>query len=231
MPAPPPVPLTLTEDLVKRLPDRVEARGLPEHWPDLCETYHARTTARILASLPETGQLWIFAAGSLIWNPRCPVAERRVGRLRGWHRAFCLGPDTRYRGNPKAPGLMLTLDRGGQCDGVVMRMEPDGMAASLEALLRQEPPTPPSWVWVDTPQGRVRAIAFTLGRGHPAHAGRRCEAELADILSRAVGFVGSMPDYLLRTVTHLQAEGIHDRYLWRLQAAVAARLQALPPAR
>jgi cation transport protein ChaC len=197
-------------------------------WPEPDADYSARTAADVLAALPPDGALWIFAIGSLIWNPRFPVAERRPASIRGWHRAFCLGPDTRHRGNPEAPGLMMSLDRGGQCRGIVLRVNSGGLAASLDALLRKEPPTPPSWVRAATPEGPVRAIAFTIARGHFGYAGRLTENEIADRLSRAVGHFGSRAEYLLTTVTHLEAAGIHDHRLWRMQALVAARLERMP---
>jgi cation transport protein ChaC len=224
-----PVPpsLRLTRELVDRLPARVDDRG-PIRWPDPPDEYFKTPVARILSGVPADGSLWVFAAGSLIWNPRMPVAESRPAVIRGWHRAFCLGPDTRYRGNPAAPGLMLSLDRGGQCRGVALRMDPSDLAGSLEALLRLEPPTPPRWVRAATAAGEVRAIAFTIDRGHFAYAGRFSEAEVADRLARAVGHVGSMADYLYNTITHLEAAGIHDRTLWRMQALVAERLERMP---
>ena len=204
-----PAELRLTTDLVNRLPPRVDERG-PVRWPDPAETYFGDTAARIMAEAPG-GELWIFAIGSLIWKPRFPAVEARPALVRGWHRAFCLGPDTRYRGNPAAPGLMLSLDRGGQCHGIAFRVDPADPAAALEALLRLEPPNPPRWVRAVTAEGDVRAIAFTLERSHFAYVGGLSEAEVADRLAAAVGHVGSMADYLLNTVTHLQAAGIHDR--------------------
>jgi cation transport protein ChaC len=134
----------------------------------------------------------------------------------------------RYRGNPAAPGLMLSLDRGGQCHGMAMRMDPADPEATLEALLRAEPPLPPRWVRAVTAEGVVPAIAFTSARGHFSYAGRIGEAEVADRLACAVGHVGSMADYLLNTITHLEAAGIHDRRLWRMQALVAERLERMP---
>ena len=49
---------------------------------------------------------------------------------------------------------------------------------------------------------------------------------VADVLAIAVGFRGSMAEYLMSTVEHLEALGIHDRYLWRLQDMVAERIEA-----
>ena len=56
----------------------------------------------------ETGALWVFGYGSLIWNPGFVFAERRAARLTGFRRAFCLR-SVRYRGTPAAPGLVLAL--------------------------------------------------------------------------------------------------------------------------
>ena len=218
--------LRLTPELVARLPPRVDERG-PIRW-DVPDAWYGEAAAQIVSRLPEDGALWIFAIGSLIWKPRFPVAERRPAVVRGWHRAFCLGPDTRYRGNPAAPGLMLSLDRGGQCRGLAMRMDPTDLAASLEALLRLEPPIPTRRVRALTADGPVQAIAFTSDRRHIHYAGRFPEAEIADRLAAAVGHVGTMAEYLLNTVTHLEAAGIHDRRLWRMQALVAERLERLP---
>lgn len=52
---------------------------------------------------------------------------------------------------------------------------------------------------------------------------------LADILAQGVGYVGTMAEYLLNTVTELARAGIHDPHLWRLQEMVAERLERLSP--
>ncbi len=214
---------SLTRDLVNLLPDRVDERG-PVRWQPPGDDYYHRTVADIMAKVKADEGLWVFAIGSLIWQQRFAVTDTRAAIIRGWHRAFCLGPDTRHRGNPAAPGLMMSLDRGGQCKGVAFRMDPAGLPKSLEDLLRTEPPTPPSWVNAKADQGTVPAIAFTIERSHFMYAGRLSDEEVADRLASAVGHVGSMADYLLNSITHLEAAGIHDRYLWRMQAMVADRL-------
>ena len=61
---------------------------------------------------------WVFGYGSLMWDPGFVFAERHVGMLRGYHRSFCLYSH-RYRGTPEKPGLVLGLDRGGCCRGIV----------------------------------------------------------------------------------------------------------------
>src|SRR5206468_4593595 len=34
--------------------------------------------------------VWLFGYGSLVWNPIVHYEERRVARLHGFHRSFCL---------------------------------------------------------------------------------------------------------------------------------------------
>lgn len=220
--------LRLTRELVERLPDRVDAEG-PVRWTPPSDNWHRETADRVLEDLPATGALWVFAVGSLIWNPRFPEVERRPALAHGWRRSFCLGPITRMRGNPDAPGLMLSLDRGGACRGVAIRMDPTNQADALEALLKTEPPTPPRWINLRTPEGPIRAIAFTCDRDHWSYCPDNSEEEIADALASAVGTIGSMADYLLNTVAQMESAGIHDGMLWRMQSLVAERLERLPP--
>lgn len=220
-------PLRLTPDLVARLPAQVPDPG-PIARAEVPDSYYAATVAAINAALPADGQLWVFAFGSILWKRRFEVVEERRARIRGWHRKFCLGPDTRYRGNPDAPGIMLSMDRGGQCQGMVLRMAPEGRDEALEHLLRHEPPLPPAWVRAATPEGEVRAIAFVATRCYGGYLGGLCDNEVADRLARSVGMWGSMADYLCNTQRHLEQMGIRDSYLRRIEALVAERLAALP---
>ncbi|GEO97927.1 hypothetical protein GCM10007887_13560 [Methylobacterium haplocladii] len=70
-----PIPVADDETALRVLTDAELAPGL----------------AQVLAGRPDTdAALWVFAYGSLMWSPEFPVAEQRVGHLRGWHRRFCL---------------------------------------------------------------------------------------------------------------------------------------------
>jgi hypothetical protein len=50
--------------------------------------------------------LWIFAYGSLIWNPEFDIIEQRRAVANGWHRSLCLNL-TRWRGTRE---LLIYLD-------------------------------------------------------------------------------------------------------------------------
>lgn len=83
--------------------------------------------------------MWVFGYGSLIWHPGFPVAERRIARLTGWHRSFCMR-SIHHRGTEEAPGLVLALDRaeGAVCDGVAFRVSPGAEEHTLAELRERE---------------------------------------------------------------------------------------------
>jgi cation transport protein ChaC len=219
--------MRLTEAHLALLPARID--GPDPKRPDRAEprpdSYYAATTAKLIDAVPPDEDMWLFAFGSLIWNKRFTFDEERPGVVRGWHRDFCLGPDTRFRGNPEAPGYMLSLDRGGQCKGMVYRLPRQGLAANIEGLLRKEPPFPPRWLTVVTPLGTVRAFAFTHPGKSMAYTGHLSDEAIAGALSRAVGLVGSMAQYVYLTVSHLERLGLCDDRLWRMQEMIAERIE------
>jgi len=65
-----------------------------------------------------------------------------------------------------------------------------------------------------------------MDRNHSQYVGRISLEAVADALATAVGIWGSMAEYLYNTVENLEALGIHDRQLWRLQEMVAERIEA-----
>lgn len=166
--------------------------------------------------------VWIFAYGSLMWNPEMPFAERRPALLRGWHRSFCLYSRD-YRGTPERPGLVLGLDRGGSCRGIAYRLPPEGLGAAIDLVWAREMAgqvydmRP---VRIATPDGNLAAHAFTVRRDTPDYAGRLAPERVAQIIASAAGGRGTGRDYLANTVRHLEQLGIPDGPLHRLEARV-----------
>jgi len=68
--------------------------------------------------------LWVFGYGSLMWRPGFAFEEARRARLIGYRRCFCIY-SVHHRGTPKRPGMVLGLDRGGACAGIVYRVRAD----------------------------------------------------------------------------------------------------------
>lgn len=170
----------------------------------------------------------LFACGSLLWKPECEVLDSRPALVHGWHRAFCLRV-ARFRGTADRPGLMMALDRGGQCHGMVIRLA-EPVRANLEKLFRRElvtspPVILPRWLTAQTGDGPIRAIAFVANRMNERYVGKLPLDVAAEMVSNAAGHWGSCAEYLHETVARLEQLGIHDRNLWRLQEAVAHRLR------
>jgi cation transport protein ChaC len=227
--------MRLSERHVALLARQIEDAGPLPGFVATTEEQYQQTIDAFLSELPASGELWIFAYGSLIWKPACDVVELKTGVVRGWHRAFCLGWNTRFRGSDEHPGLMLALDRGGACKGVAYRLPPSALAENLDKLLRREmgfwpSPFPPRWVNVETSTGIIRAITFAMDRKSERYVTGLSNERIAQVLAEAVGARGSMAEYLYATVKHLEDLGIHDRHLWELQEMVAERIEAAYPA-
>jgi cation transport protein ChaC len=164
--------------------------------------------------------LWVFAYGSLIWNPELEFDRRAPARLFGHHRGLCLR-SVRNRGTPERPGLVAGLDRGGSCAGVVYRVPARAVHAQFERLWEREmflASYHPRWVRchrLDRPE-TVRAMAFIVRRDAPNYCGRLPPAEILGVLRHARGTYGSSREYLLKIVSGLRAEGLADPALERL---------------
>ena len=130
--------MRLTPELVSQVARHVDDPGPVPGRSYATDADYEAVLRALLAGRPPSGEVWVFAYGSLIWKPACDIVERRVAVVRGWHRSFCLGWDRRFRGTKERPGLMLALDRGGACKGVVQRLPPDAVEANLGRLLRRE---------------------------------------------------------------------------------------------
>ncbi len=183
----------------------------------------AASLQQTLRSRPAGAGWWIFAYGSLLWNPLFPVAEMRVARLRGWHRRFCLW-SLATRGTPDAPGLVLGLEPGGSCRGVALRLPAPLALDELHLLWRREMVVGsyrPTWIRLDAEGREVVALTFVVRRDHVQYAGRLSPEREVEVLARAAGVFGSSLDYLERTRVALVAHGIVDPYLEGLCAGVA----------
>jgi glutathione-specific gamma-glutamylcyclotransferase len=223
--------MELTSELVAKI-HRVEPdEGPRPEREQMNDADYAEYTARLLQE--SAGRpLRIFAYGSLIWKPEFEYVKQTPATLAGWHRSFCMKIE-RWRGTRQQPGLMMALDQGGSCDGIVYELPPENHAVQLERLLRREmtnkPPTnQPLWLDVSMAEKNDKALAFTASPTGHSYQGTLPLAEVAATLARAAGHWGSGAEYLFNTVSHLQQLGIHDDNLWQLQKLVANEIIALP---
>lgn len=165
--------------------------------------------------------LYVFGYGSLIWKPGFAHAATHQALLRGYHRRFCLWSRL-YRGTPARPGLVLGLDRGGACRGLVFHV-PHARREEVLAYLdaRENPVGEDVYARRVLPVtlldlGRtVPAVTYVANRTHPSYC-RPCPDTAAAAIAHGVGQAGSNRDYLMHTVTHLDALGVRDAGLDRI---------------
>lgn len=222
--------LSLTPDHVARIHRPVQDGGIPTGFQAQTGADYDGWVEQMIRTNPAPASPpRLFAYGSLIWKPEIEHVGEQLAIARGWHRAFCLRMP-RFRGTPEEPGLMMALDRGGQCMGVLYDLPPDDLEHQFGRLFRREFTTKPinsmpRWISVKSASGPVVALTFVMNRASQLYAGRLPLEAVADVLARACGHWGTGAEYLLNTVSHLEAKGIRDRNLWRLQRLVAERIE------
>src|ERR1700733_2077613 len=89
----------------------LEKRNIASLSPEECEKNRLETLQE------HEGDLWVFGYGSLMWNPALHVSQSKKAVISGWRRSFCIDL-MMGRGSPRRPGLMLALDKGGECAGI-----------------------------------------------------------------------------------------------------------------
>jgi cation transport protein ChaC len=182
------------------------------------------------------GALWVFGYGSLIWRPGFAHDSSHPALLSGFHRRFCLWSH-RYRGTPEAPGLVLGLDRGGACRGVLFRVPGSAAGAVLRYLDDRELPDGAETVYhrrvlrvrrLDAPgAGAVPAVTYVANRSCRLYVRGLDTAAAAAAIGRGVGQMGANRDYLLNTIRHLADMGVHDAGLARIAAMLPPGAQGL----
>lgn len=170
------------------------------------------TLARAPGPDPGSDPLWVFAYGSLIWQPGFEPHRVEPAFLSGYHRSLCMWT-IRARGRPERPGLGLALAPGGSCHGLALAIPDAVRRRVLLALWEREMYTGiyrPQWVSLEVGEDRIAAIAFVIERDHPQYAGAIPQEAQAHLIARAEGEQGSCYEYLRNTVEALCAHAISD---------------------
>ncbi len=168
--------------------------------------------------------VWVFAYGSLLWDPGFVPSQVRPATLSGYCRSFCMW-SVHHRGTPDRPGLVLALDQkeGAVCQGQAMRIADEDTETVLAALRRRELV---SSAYIETKvqieveeYGSLEAITYIVDRHHRQYCQIRQDQQ-ARIIATASGGRGHNREYLEKTVNRLRHLGIGDPALETLCGAV-----------
>ncbi|HWE17205.1 MAG TPA: gamma-glutamylcyclotransferase [Hyphomicrobiaceae bacterium] len=208
--------------------DRVaRENGYPENWR-LSDEEREATRAGVLARNGK--DLWVFAYGSLMWDPGIHIVEIRTATVVGFHRSFCLKSQF-GRGSRDKPALMAALDCGGGCQGLVLRIPARHVDQETRILWRREMLAGsyvPTFVPVETPQGGIdEAVAFVINRACDRYVQLDIE-ETARLIATGAGFRGTCLEYLENLAERLELLGLEDAAIRELRVRARRYLEPQP---
>ncbi|SAL52649.1 ChaC-like protein [Caballeronia peredens] len=165
---------------------------------------------------PEQTDLWVFAYGSLMWNPISEYDCRVTATLDNWHRSFCIRL-LAGRGSPRNPGRMLSLEPGGSTDGVALRIPEANLTEELRILWIREMVTgayTPTWAPVRFKSGgEAMALVFVANPLQAQFDADSRPKSIAPLIAAASGSLGKNSEYVFRLKRALIDCGMTDGYI------------------
>lgn len=158
---------------------------------------------------------WIFAYGSLMWRPEFEFEQNVPAKLTGFHRRLSVYSN-HYRGTTDRPGLVFGLDQGGFCEGLAYKVSDENWKSTLQYVRERELITEiyhEAVLPVAALGQTIEAVTYVVDRQHEQYAAVKSAAETLKIIRQGYGISGSCVDYVLNTVRHLRAMGVHDAEL------------------
>ncbi len=171
---------------------------------------------------------WVFAYGSLLWQPDFPFTEKHPATLFGYHRALCIYSWS-YRGTQQNPGLVFGLDEGGTTQGIAYRISDQEAVEVYEKIHAREMISnvyEPHWVPChldDSSDLCVEALAYVANRHSPQYAGTLDDDDVLKFVTAGHGSAGPCTEYVLNTDAHLREMGVCDPLLERIADKLKAQ--------
>lgn len=188
-----------------------------------------RSLAETMSRRPEQGDLWVFAYGSLMWNPISDYDSRVVATLDDWHRSFCIRLIA-GRGSPEKPGRMLSLEPGGTTEGVALRMPETTLNEELRILWIREMVTgayAPTWAPIRfRAGGKATALVFVANSHQSQFEPDARPATIAPLMAAASGSFGTNAEYVFKLQRALADCQMRDSYIDELAAELVQHSQS-----
>ncbi len=172
----------------------------------------------------ESGGMWVFGYGSLIWRPTFPFAERVGATVRGWERRFWQG-SVDHRGVVDAPGRVVTLVQAPDVElwGMAYRIEE---ARREEVLAHLDVREQGGYVRLEIDarleDGRaVRALVYFAGPDNPQYLGPAPLEAIVQTVRSARGPSGDNAEYALRLAEAIRDAGREDAHVFAVARALS----------
>jgi cation transport protein ChaC len=189
-----------------------------------------QSLAETLARRPAGADVWVFAYGSLIWNPLSRFDQRVNATLHGWRRSFCLRLII-GRGTPQRPGRMLALEPGGCTQGVALRLDAATLEEELRILWTREMlmgAYTPTWATATLVTGEKQdVLAFVANDCPQQYEADSSPATIARQIAQAQGPLGTNAEYVFQLRQALADCALTDAYVEEVAQALE-RLQTDP---
>lgn len=199
--------------------DVLRENGAPETW---VLTEDEREADRLAYLQGHAGDLWVFAYGSLMWDPALKFAEVRRAYAPDHERRFILKDKFGGRGTADRPGLMAALDTGNGCHGLAFRIPHELLDHETGLLWRRErigQAYHAHDIALETQAGRLRALAFVADYDADPICPDLTWEQQVRFCATGKGFLGTSLEYVQNLATHLEILQIEDTGVSGLLAA------------
>ncbi|MEO1549472.1 MAG: gamma-glutamylcyclotransferase [Pseudomonadota bacterium] len=199
---------------IEELDQMAQDMGAPSGWrlPD-----DVREAERKALLKGRAGQdLWVFAYGSLMWDPGLFYTQVRRAFLPGYARRFTMIENIGGRGTRDQPGTMATLDHGPGCEGLVFCIAADQVEVETFVLWQRER-VAEGYLSVFLPAevegGTVQALCFVSDHNAEMIQPDLTREQIVHHMATGEGILGTSLDYVRNLKTQLDLLGISDAHL------------------
>ena len=155
-----------------------------------------------------------------MWRPGFEFVSARPAKLEGYHRRLAVFSN-HYRGTDEKPGLVVGLDVGGECFGLIYEIATSHWEAVIDYVRKREllgdvyDERELDFKILETGQP-VAAVTYVVRHQSKQYVPAMEVEALLPYINQGHGTMGSCKDYVTNTIIHLRQLGIHDADLERI---------------